>query len=62
MANFRAQAIFRVPFGNQFPALKMMDFQIILMLDVPRTVKHPRQSESFIKFCALLHLENIFQL
>ena len=62
MAYFRAQAIFRVPFGNQFPALKMIDFQIILTLDVPRSVKHPRQSESFRKFCVPVHLANIFQL
>ena len=46
MASFRAQAIFRLPFGNKFPALKMIDFLIILMLDVPRSVEHPRQSES----------------
>ena len=62
MANFRAQAIFIVPFGNQFPALKMIDFQKILMLDVPRSVKHSRQSESFLKFCLPVHLANIFQL
>ena len=62
MANFRAQAIFTVPFGNQFPALKMIDFQIILMLDVPRSVKHPRQSKSFRKFRLPVHLATIFQL
>ena len=50
MANFRAQAIFRLPFGNQFPVLKMIDFQIILMLDVPRSVKHPRQLKVFGNF------------
>ena len=62
MAHFRAQANFRVHFGNQFPALKMIDFQIILMLDVPRSVKHPRQPESFRKFCLPVYLANIFQL
>ena len=62
MANFRAQAIFRVLFGNQFPALKVLVFQVILMLDVPRSVKHPRQSESLRKFCLPVHLANIFQL
>ena len=33
MANFGAQVIFRVPFVNPFPTLKMIDFQIILMPD-----------------------------
>ena len=62
MANFRAQDILRAPFGNQFPALKMIDFQIILMLYVPRRVKHPRKSGRFRKFWPLLHLAIIFQL
>ena len=56
MANFRAQDILRAPFGNQFPALKMIDFQVILMLYVPR------QSGSFRKFWPLVHLAIIFQL
>ena len=62
MAKFRAQVNFREPFGNPSPTLKMIDFQIILMLDVLRSVKHPRQSGSFRKVCLLVHLANIFQL
>ena len=60
MANFRGQDILRAPFGNQFPALKMIDFQIILVLYVPRSVKHPRQSESFHKLCLPVHLAIIY--
>ena len=62
MANFRAQAVFRMPFGNLFPTLKMMDFQINLVLDVPKSVKFPKPPGSFRKFGVLVHFANIFQL
>jgi len=48
-----------MPFGNLFPTLKMTDFQINLVLDVPKSVG---TSGSFRKFCALIDLANIFQL
>ena len=44
MANFRAQVIFRVPFGNPFPTLKMIDLIVILMLDVPTSVLKTSQT------------------
>ena len=62
MAKFRSQVSFRGPFGNPSPTLKMIDFQIILMLYVLRSVKHARQSGRFRKICLLVHLANIFQL
>ena len=50
MANFRAQVIFGVSFGDPFPTLGVMDFQIILVLDVPGSVEHPRHLEVFANF------------
>ena len=62
LANFCAQAILRVPFSSPLPTLKMIDFQIVLVLDVRKSVELPRLTESFGKFYALILFGNIFQL
>ena len=62
LANFCAQAIFRVPFTNPFPTLEMTDFQIVSTLHVPKSVDLHRLTGSFGKFRSLFYLENIFQL
>ena len=56
------QAIFKVLYSNVFSTLQKIDFKKILLLDVPKDVKLPKQTKSFRKFCPLAHLVNIFQL
>ncbi len=44
------QAIFKVPSSNTFPTLKMIDFEINLVLGVPEGAKLPRLIASFANF------------
>ena len=45
-------------FSNPFPIPKMMDFQIFLVLDVPKTVEVLRATEKFSQIlCACLFSE-----
>ena len=38
MTYFCAQAVFKVPFSNRFPAQKMIEFQIVVILGIPEGV------------------------
>ena len=52
-------AIFLFAVTHFLPCKKKI-IKKILMLDVPKGVKLPKQTKSFRKFCPLTHLVNIF--
>ena len=52
----------RVLPSKPFPTLYILDFQIVLELDVPRNVELPRLFRCCRNSYALVHFANIFRL
>ena len=57
VTHFCAQAVFKVSVSNTIPTHKMIKFEIILVLDVPESVKRIRLTESFrrVNMRSILH-------